>query len=102
MDRIEFDFGGTMRQVRQLEDIADKLRKISEQKIASAMKELSYGWRSDNANCFQAKAEKLQANISMTAGNLEKTAGNIKRVAQNVYDAEMRAKELAAARKYKG
>ena len=98
MGRIEFDFYTTTKQANRLAEIADEIENISSKKLGSALKDVSYGWKSQTASEFIGKGNIVQSKIQTTSNDLMKVSQNIKRVAQRVYQAELRAKEIAEKR----
>ena len=64
-------------------------------RIAATMKTLS---RRNNSRLFLKKEGQLQRNIDQTVRSLNDIAADIRRIAQRVYEAEMRAYEIATRR----
>lgn len=98
MGKIEFDFNMAIRQANRLSEIAADIEKLSDKKIASTMRDVSYNWTGTNAGQFIAKGNAVKSAVNITAGNLEKTALNIKTIARQIYQTELRAKEIADKR----
>ena len=70
---IRFDFQNAMQQARKLDELADSI----ERRVVG----------------------KLQGQIRQTARSLRSTAEDIRRIARRIYEAEMRALEIAQSRK---
>lgn len=98
MNWIKFDFGKTMNQANQLEEISEDLKRISKNSIPSTMNRMTQGWSGEGAVLFQRKMKMMEKKIYNSARDLEKVSSDIKRSAIATYNAEMRAKEIAQTR----
>lgn len=101
MGRIEIDFNNTIRQANELLEISDNIEKLSTRKMSTTIQMISQNWTSQSSNQFIIKSNIVKGNIEATSHNLEKVATNIKLIAKKVYQAEMRAKEIATTRNVK-
>ncbi len=99
-EKIEFDFRQAMRQADRIEEIADKLNRLSSSKLESSLQNLSVSWKGENASAYLAKGERLQGKMGQTAKGLQAAASDIRTVAKRLYDAEMAALAIASARTY--
>lgn len=98
MGRIEFDFYSTTMQANRLEEIANEIEKISNKKIDETLKNISNNWKSQTASAFIIKGNQVQNQITTSADDLAKVSQRIKKVAKQVYQAELKAKEIATNR----
>ena len=91
---VLLEYKKTKGQADYLERIADKVdgqrRKIAEQK-----NQLSRYWTGINANTYRTKMDDRESELKSIASELRKIASTIRTVAQNIYQADMRAVELA-------
>lgn len=98
MNWIKFDFGKTMNQANQLEEISEDLKRISQSSLPSTMNQMAQGWNGEGAVLFQRKMKMLEKKIYNSAKALEKVSSDIKHSAVATYNAELRAKEIAQTR----
>lgn len=92
------DFSRAYAEAERLEQIADKLKILATKKMEQSMMSLSYAWTGTNARLFLQKESELQRNMEETVRELYRVAADIRMIARRVYDAEMRAYEIAAHR----
>lgn len=97
---IEFNFSQANRQAQQLDELAKRLKNISDRDLQNVMQEVSSCWQSENASAYLNKGNALQGKMNTTATNLSAIASEIRRVAKNIYDAEMAALQIAEQRAY--
>lgn len=102
MDRIEINFRQAKQQASQLEEIASRLERLARNDFDDTLRNISYAWKGESADAYLQKGGRLEENIARTAADLRRTAQTIRSTAQRTYNAEMRARELAAIRKYGG
>ncbi len=98
MAYISIDFEHTIRQAERLEASAQKLRNMARRDYQRSMQTLSNDWKSDSAQAFLAKGDKLRQSMENTARDLETIAGNIRRSAIRMHEAEKRAEAIAKQR----
>ena len=97
---IEFDFKQALSQADRVDQIADSLSRLSDNKFEGTMQNLSLNWKGESANRYLAKGERLQGKMNVTANELRRIASDIRRVARNLYNAELAALEIASQRNY--
>lgn len=102
MDRIEMDFRQAKQQADQLEELAARLKDLAGKELQETMQGLSGAWKGESADSYMQKGKRLEENMSSTARKLEQIASTIRMTAQRVYEAEMRAREIAEERNYGG
>lgn len=95
---IEFDFAKAKQQANEIDEIANELSLLSNQKFEDTMQMLSSNWKGDSATSYLKKGVTLQSYITSSARNLNTVADNIRIVARKIYEAEMEAKRLAERR----
>lgn len=98
--QIEFDFQQANRQAEKLVDVADRLEEVAKKKVAVAREELPGYWEGTSARAFQGKQQELETAIMKSAKELRGEATKIRQIAKRIYDAEMRALEIARRRTY--
>lgn len=97
---IWYDFHQAKKRAQELEDIADFLKRMSEERLASVFRQLSSAWTGEAAEAYTKKGKQLQEHILKNAERLECNASTIRSTAQSVYDAEMKAYRRARKRDY--
>lgn len=97
---IYLEYSKANQQADALDQIAERLGKLSSQQFQECLGQISVNWQGSNADAYIKKGKTLQGNISQTAGELKKAASVIRKIAKTTYDAEMRARELARQREY--
>lgn len=95
---IKIDFAAANAQAQRLEEVAEEIRRMANDRMKNTMAQMSANWKGDSAAAYFAKAEKLQSDILKTAGNLESIARSIRSTARRIYDAEREALRLAEQR----
>lgn len=73
----------------ELEDEADKLKKLADREFASSIAELQTAWKGENAELYVKKCEQLKEEMLSTAKALTTIASGIRSNAKAIYDAEM-------------
>jgi len=102
MGRIEMDFHKSMQQAQQLEQIAERLKRLVQQNLDIVLYNISVNWRSENSDKFCQKGQTIRSQIIRTARDIDNTAGNIRIIARAAYDAEKKAEEIAGRRNRNG
>ena len=97
---IEFDFRKAKAQADKMDAVADQLNTLSDSKFGGTMQHLSSNWKGENASLYLAKGGKLQDQMDATARELHSIAADIRTVAKRLYEAEMRALQIAQHREY--
>lgn len=86
---IQYNFQQALTQADKLDDVADCLRRISENSMEESMKTLASAWKGESAIVFLGKEEILKGNIKDIAVNIRYIADNLRHQARNIYNAEM-------------
>ena len=97
---IEFDFRKANDQAKKLDDIADRLKKLSATDFENTLQTLSANWKGANASTYLAKGSRLQDEMNATVRELGQVAADIRTIAKRIYDAEMEAIRIAESREY--
>lgn len=97
-NQIKMDFSKAYAEAERLDRIADKLKTLATKKMEQSMMNLSYAWTGANSRLFLQKESQLQKNVEETAKEIYRVASDIRTIARRVYEAEMRAYEIAARR----
>lgn len=99
--QIIFDYNQAINQAKKLEQLARNLEQLSDHKMNDTAGELKRAWQSDYSPQYYRKAAKVQEDIKETAVSVKKVAQGIRTTAEAVKRAELRALEIAKARKYR-
>lgn len=97
-NQIKMDFSRAYAEAERLDRVAEKLKVLATKKMEQSMMNLSYAWTGINARIFLQKESQLQRNIEETVKELYRVASDIRTIARRVYEAEMRAYEIATRR----
>lgn len=97
---IEFDFNRALNQAKKLEEVASKMKSLSESSLENTLQDISVNWKGENASVYLKKGEKLKSKVMGSAEQLNAIAGEIRKIAKRVYDAEMAALAIAEMRNY--
>ena len=93
--KIIMDFKRAKEAAAKLDGVADELTRTADGELQPAMDELS-AWECTASNTFRSKEEQLRSNIKQQVSALRTLADNIRSDAYRIYQAEMRAYELAS------
>ncbi len=96
---IRFNFKQALAQADRLDDVADKLDRLSKDTMENSMQTLASAWSGDNATAFLRKEDILKGDIKSTASSVHDIADDIRRIARRVYEAEMEALRIAKSRR---
>lgn len=99
-ESIEFDFKQALAQAEKIENIADNLKILSNNRFGATMQNLSANWKGENASGYLNKGGRLQDKMNVTANDLHNVAADIRKIAKSLYDAEIAALEIASTREY--
>lgn len=97
---IKYDYQRAKNQSDKLYEVARELRRLMNDDYENILSELSGKWHGESANAFIGKSEMVKGNVIETAAEIERTAEKIMATAERLYNAEMRAKEIAEKRSY--
>lgn len=92
---IRMDFAKALRQAGQLEDVSRDMKTLACSRMEETLQNLSQNWTGENSAKYIGKGKQLEENIERTSEALYEAAQAIREIAQNVYEAEMRAWEIA-------
>ncbi len=96
--QIEFDFRHAINQAEELEDLAQRLRRLASRKLGEIEQTLPSYWDGPSAKSFQGKTFVMKNNLLKTAKDLEDEAKTIRNIARRIYQAEMEALAIARRR----
>lgn len=99
-EKIELDFGQALRQADDIDAVADRLGNLSAGKFRENLDSLAAGWKGDSASMYITKGSRLQEQMNTTAKELHAVAADIRTLARRLYNAEMKAWNIAAHRSY--
>lgn len=95
---IEINFQAAKNDARKLEDAANRLERLAKGQYEETMQGVSKSWKSDSAPEYVRKGRKVENDMLNTAKELKTLASQIRQAAQRMYNAEMRAVEIANTR----
>lgn len=95
---IRFDFQNAMDQAKKLDELANSIDRRVAGKLDETSQSVHAAWKGDSANRYIGKTQELRWQIQQTARTLRDTAEDIRRIARRIYEAEMRALEIAQRR----
>lgn len=99
-NQIFVDYNNAIRKADELDEIAENLSRIANERMDDALRKVSDSWGGQNSRVYISKGNTVQSQISTTAHQLRNTAKAIRTVAGNTKRAELRAWELANNRTY--
>lgn len=94
------NYSAANRKANELENIARKLRNLSNNNFERSLSDISLCWDGDASKAYINKGRQLQLKIRQEADSLQDDADTIRRIAQRIYDTEMKALELSKQRTY--
>lgn len=97
---IRYDYQLAQKQAERLRETARELRMLMNDDYENILIDLARKWQGDSADVFMKKSEIVKNNIIQTALDMERTADTIISTAQRLYNAEMKAKQIAEEREY--
>ena len=95
---IHIDFQNAMRQAQRLEDLADDVDRRVVHRLDAAAQGVHAAWRGGSAGRYIGKSQELCRQVRQSSRTLREAAGDIRRIAWSIYEAEMRALEIARKR----
>lgn len=98
--QIDFNYTQAKRQAEKLEEIADKLSKLSKNNMETSLRNIAASWKGENATKFLKKGDKLYSEMMSVSVDLKNIAKEMKTTAERVYKAEMEAARIAQTRTY--
>lgn len=93
MRNIKIDFVAVESQAKQLEEIAEGIRRLAERKMTGAIENMAAIWEGESADAYFSKAELVKQELLKTSSSLCDVASNIRAQAKKIYEAERRAIE---------
>lgn len=96
--QIQMDFSKAKQDAKKLDNIASRMKTLAKTDVASTISTLTSSWEGDCSKEFAKKEMKVQQDILNSAAELNRVANDIRAIAKRIYDAEMRAYEIASRR----
>lgn len=93
--QILFDFAAANNLANSLEDNAERIRNLAENKMEDTVQQLSAAWQGESAAAYLAKLRRLQENIAQAAEDIDLIAQSLRYRSRKIREAEEAAK-LAA------
>lgn len=95
---IRFDFQNAMQQAQKLDELANDIDRRVANKLDETVQSVHAAWKGDSATLYIGKTQELRRQVQQTARTLRDTAEDIRRIARRIYEAEVRALEIAQSR----
>lgn len=95
---IYFNYHKAIRQAGELEQVAERLQRLSTGDIQETMNEINSAWKSDSSPAYLQKGAQLQKNVEATSKNLRNVASSIRTIARRILRAELEAWRIAHER----
>lgn len=99
---IEMEFAQANRQADKLDEIAANLEKTAEDKLGDTLSGIGSAWKSDTSAAYLKKGQTVQEDLRKRAKEIRKAADSVRKIAKTVYEAEKKASQIAAERKFGG
>lgn len=94
--KIYMDFKRAREAADRLDGVANDLVRTADAEMQAVMDNLSGVWKCTASNTFRSKEEQMKNNMKQSAATLKNLADKIRNDAYRIYQAEMRAYELAS------
>ena len=99
---IMLNYTQAVHYANDLNEKAQSLRTLANQKYAGTLQDISANWTGENAQKYLAKGNSLKDKIINSAKELDEVAESIRRSAKRVRDADMQALQAEQQRDYGG
>jgi len=96
--QIKINFQQAKAEADRLEYVANQMKCLVYEKLAQSMREISYTWTGRSAYRFLRKQAFQLHYINTLIDAIYDVAADIRRIAKQIYEAEMRAYEIAVRR----
>ena len=97
---ISMDYNRSISMTHELEEIAERFRRITQEEAINELNTLASNWRGENSDHFMRMVSTYLRSTSDVATELERIASRLRANAQAVYNAEMNAIRIASERNY--
>ncbi len=97
--QIRMNFAKARADADKIDRIAWDMRTLSRGNLENSINDLAAAWTGTNSRLFLKKEGQLQNDMEQTVKNLKAIAEDIRWIAKQVYEAEMRAYEIATRRR---
>ncbi len=98
---INFNYNKAMSQANELRDISKALKSLGDNSLEDCFANISRNWSGTNSENYVKKGRNVKTKITNSSQSITAAANAIETMAKRIYDAEMRALELARQRSYK-
>lgn len=95
---IRFDYQKALEQARRLDALADSMNRRAAGRLGEAAQCIHAAWKGDSAARYLGKTQELRRQIRQNTAVLRAAAADVRRIARQIYEAEMRALEIARRR----
>lgn len=95
LNEIRMNFRVANAMADRLQELAARMRTLSNDKLYGTLRNVSNHWKGENAEAYLRKGECVKGKMSDTAKDLSRAAQTVRTIARNTYNAEMRAWQIA-------
>lgn len=94
-DKIELDFRNARRQAEILEELAQKLKRLSGNEYGDDVETVRRCWQGENADILVKKMQDFQKTLDKSARDLDRAGKAVYKIAKTSYDADRTAEAIA-------
>ncbi|WP_432627719.1 WXG100 family type VII secretion target [Brotaphodocola sp.] len=92
---IRMDFRKANQQAKDLDALAKRLKILLDRNLNETLDHVSQNWKGENSDRYVKKGRVIREHMRETASEISQVSNSIQEIAKAVYDAEMRAWEIA-------
>lgn len=92
---IEFNFRKALSQADRIDEVADRLHKLSSDRFGSTLQILSENWNGENACLYLKKGSELREEMTRVSAEFHRIASDIRTVARRIRNADIAALNIA-------
>ena len=97
---LEFDYQQAIRQVEELRQIADELRRVKSQSVESAINSVGASWKGETSQRFLTKCGEIRDRIEKEAANISDIADSLEASAKQIAEEEASAASIISERSF--
>ncbi len=92
---IQLDYDEAKRRADELDELADRVKRIAAREMEAVMDGTAAGWKGKNGTLYNRKNRKFQEEVESLEKKFRRMANTIRFIARTTYDAEMEAVRIA-------
>ncbi len=93
--QIYMDYQGVCRKAQELEELAEKLETLAEDKVSCYVADKNF-WQGDSGDVCRQKMTRLDNLMKSRAKNIRNTANGLRKAAERQYQLEMALSAIAS------